>query len=172
MARLLIALMGTALGLGACATTPKSCRALPASGPATLSLPNGRNVVVANRLDQASVAELQCGADQGLQAAQVALGRLYETGDRVPRDVARAAALYERAAASTPPTTAIYSPPVTVGGRGQMLFLANPNAGPGLAEAQYRLGRLLIEGRGIPQDVERGRAMMKRAAKQGYSPAL
>jgi TPR repeat protein len=164
--------VGITLNLGACATTPKSCRALPASGPATLLLPNGRNVVVADRLDQASIAELQCGADQGLQAAQVALGRLYEAGDRVPRDVALAAALYERAATSIPPTTAIYSPPVTVGGRGQMLFLNNPNGGPGSAEAQYRLGRLMIEGRGIALDPKRGRALIERSAMQGYAPAI
>ena len=53
-----------------------------------------------------------------------------------------------------------------------MLFLNNPNSGPGSAEAQYRLGRLLIEGRDVPQDLRRGRSLIERAAKQGYAPAM
>lgn len=157
MGRLLTVVAGTAVGLGACATTPKSCRALSSSTAATY---------------QDSVAELQCGADQGIQRAQVALAKRYEAGDGVPRDIKRAIALYELASTSVPPTTAIYAPPVKVGGRGQMLFLNNSNAGPGSAEAQYRLGRLLIEGRDVPQDSRRGRSLIERAAKQRYAPAL
>jgi TPR repeat protein len=171
MLRLLIASVGATMLLGACATIPKSCRALSSLGAATYTLPNGRNVVMMDRLVQASIAELRCGADQGSQAAQVLLAKRFETGDGVPRDPERAVALYERAATAVPLTTAIYSPPVTLGGRGQMLFLNNPNAGPGSAEAQYRLGRMLIEGRGTSADPERGRGLIERAARQGYAPA-
>lgn len=172
MAQLLVILMGIALSLSACATTPKSCRGLSPMGMATYTLPNGRNLVMSDRLDQASVAELLCGADQGVSAAQVLLARRYEVGDRVPRDRRRAVALYERAAVAVPPMTAIYSPSVKLGGRGQMLFLNNANAGPGSAEAQYRLGRLLVEGQGVPRDPERGRSLIERSAKQGYAPAV
>lgn len=52
-----------------------------------------------------------------------------------------------------------------------MIFLPNANAGPGSAEAQLRLGQMLIEGRGIARDVERGRKLMARAAAQGFSSA-
>lgn len=154
--RMQAVMVSTACSLAACATTPKSCRSLPPSIGAT-------NI--------ASIAELRCGADQGVQAAQVALAKRYEAGEGVPRDMKRAIALYELASTAVPPTTAIYSPPVKLGGRGQMLFIDNPNAGPGSAEAQYRLGRLLIEGRGVPQDLKRGRSLIERAAKQGYTPA-
>lgn len=170
--RVLIVPVSAAILLGACATTPKSCGALPPSGVATYTLPNGRSIVMTDRLAEASIPELRCGADQGSQAAQVLLARRFEMGDGVPRDVEHAVALYERAATAVPPTTAIYSPPVTLGGRGQMLFLNNSNAGPGSPEAQYRLGRLLIDGQLVPQDLERGRGLIERSAKQGYGPAI
>lgn len=148
--------VGTACSLGACATTPKSCRSLPPSG------------VGANQI---SVADLQCGATRGIQAAQVELAKRYESGEGISRNIERAIALYELASSAVPPTTAIYSPPVKLGGSGQVLFLNNSNAGPGSAEAQYRLGMLLIK-RGVPQDSGRGRALIGRAAKQGYAPAM
>lgn len=169
--RLLVLVAGAASALGACATVPQSCRGLPPGGPATLTLPSGRNVVVPARVAQADVAELRCGADQGLLEAQVALGRRYESGDGVPLDVARAAELYKRAAAAVPSNTAIYSPPVKLGGSGRVLLVPNANAGPGSAEAQYRLGRLLISGEGVPRDIERGRALLERAAEQGHAAA-
>lgn len=51
-----------------------------------------------------------------------------------------------------------------------MIFLSNPNAGPGLAEAQYRLGRLYLEGRGVKKDSDRGNELIGKAASQGYRP--
>ena len=158
--RRLLLLAAVAFGLSACATIPKSCRGLSASAPLMLESA------------QASIAQLQCAVDQNIASAQVELAKRYEAGDRVPLDLARAIALYERAATAIPPTTAIYSPPVSLGGRGQMIFLTNPNAGPGSAEAQYRLGRLLIEGLGVPKDVKRGTGLIERAAEQGYEPAI
>lgn len=155
--RLLLVVVGTAYSLGACATIPTSCRKLPPFDDTT---------------NQNSVAELQCRADRGIQSAQVALAKRYETGAGVARDIKRAVALYELASTSVPSTTAIYSPPVKVGGRGQMLFLRNSNAGSGSAEAQYQLGHLLIEGRDVSQDLRRGRLLIERAAKQGYPPAM
>ena len=168
----LVLLVGLTCGLGGCATLPKSCRGLPPPKYQTRVLPDGRAVLMQVRSDPETVPELRCRADQGVQAAQVALAKRYETGDGVARDVARAVELYERAAISVPANTAIYSPPVKLGGSGRMLSLPNPNAGPGSAEAQYRLGRLLIEGRDVPRDVERGRSLIERAAKQDHAPAL
>jgi hypothetical protein len=129
-------------------------------------------VVAPNQLNHASVAELQCGADQGIRGAQVALARRYEGGDGVPLNIKRAIALYEQASSAVPPTTAIYSPPVKVGGSGRMLFLNNPNAGPGAAEAQFRLGRLYLEGRGVELNADKGWDLIKRAADQGYPDAI
>lgn len=168
----LVLLAGMICGLSGCATLPKSCEGLPPPKYETRVLPDGRRVLMQVRSEPETVPELRCRADQGVQAAQVALGKRYETGDGVARDVARAVELYERAAISVPANTAIYSPPVKLGGSSRMLFVPNPNAGPGSAEAQYRLGRLLVDGAGVPRDVERGRSLIERAAKQGYVPAL
>ncbi|TCM07474.1 Sel1 repeat-containing protein [Sphingomonas sp. PP-CC-3G-468] len=155
--RPLALVVSCAFGLGACATLPKSCPALPSFSKAT---------------HLSSVAELQCGADLGIQNDQLALAKRYEAGEGVPRDIKRAIALYELASTSVQPNTAIYSPPVKAGGNGQMLFLSNSIVGPGSAEAQYRLGQLLIEGRDVPQNFKRGRSLVERAAKQGYAPAM
>lgn len=129
-------------------------------------------MVSPSALEQADVIQLQCRADQGVQAAQLTLAKRYEAGDGVPRDIKRAVTLYERASAAAAASTAVYAPAVRVGGHGQVLFLSNPGASPGLPEAQYRLGELFIEGRSIPQDRKRGRALIERAAKQGYALAM
>lgn len=164
-------LTGSGLALASCATVPQSCRALVTMAAPHESSP-GRVATTTVRMERSSVAELRCAADQGVTMAQVELAKRYEAGAEVTQDFKGAAVLYERAAAAAPPTTAIYSPPVTLGGRGRMLFLPNSNAGPGSAEAQYRLGRMMIEGRGVPKDLNRGRALLERSAKQGYQPAL
>lgn len=161
-----------ALSLGACASMPKSCRGLSPPKYETRELADGRTVIVPVRSGPETVPELQCRADQGVRDAQVALAKRFETGDGVARDLARAVKLYEQAATGVPTNTAIYSPPVKLGGSGRVILVPNPNAGPGSAEAQYRLGRLLIEGRGVPRDAERGRSLIERSAKQGYAPAL
>jgi len=157
IARLAVLGIG-ALTLSACVGTPKSCR--PFAGHFPTLVPA-----------QATVSQLQCAADLGMQSGIVELAKRYETGTGVQADLKRAVALYTRAAAAVQPTTAIYSPPVRVGGSGQMIFLPNSHAGPGSAEAQFRLGQMLIEGRGVPRDVERGRKLIERAAAQGFSPA-
>lgn len=157
IARPLLLMVSSAFGLGACATVPKSCRGLPSFSKAT---------------HLSGIAELQCRADLGIQNDQLALAKRYEAGEGVPRDIKRAIVLYELASTSMPATTPIYSPPVKLGGSGQMLFLNNSIAGPGSAEAQYRLGRLLIEGRAVSQDLRRGESLIERAAKQGYPPAM
>ncbi|WP_404338980.1 tetratricopeptide repeat protein [Sphingomonas sp. MMS12-HWE2-04] len=100
------------------------------------------------------------------------LGKRYEEGLGVSQDPSRAAALYLKAATAIPATTPIYSPPVRRGGSGRVMFLTNPHAGPGLAEAKYRLGRLYLHGRGVKPNSDRGNALIREAASQGYAPAI
>lgn len=102
--------------------------------------------------------------------AIVELARAYETGTGVVQDVTRAASLYEQAAQDRPKYTSVYSPPVRLGGSGQMLLLPNLDGGPGDAEAKYRLGRMLIDGRGVARDKARGRVLTDAAIKQGFRP--
>src|SRR5690242_3321504 len=55
-------------------------------------------VLFAASLGAQTLSDLQRRADAGDRDAQTALGTLYETGDGVPLDPARAAALYRAAA--------------------------------------------------------------------------
>lgn len=113
---------------------------------------------------------LQCRADQGDRTAMVELARALETGSGVARDDSHAAALYEKAAQDRPTSTSIYSPPVRLGGAGQVMMVPNADGGPGNAEAKYRLGHMLIEGRGIARDADRGRQLIAEAERQGFQP--
>jgi hypothetical protein len=117
------------------------------------------------------VALLHCLADQGRRDAQLELARRYEFGEGVAPDLAVAVQLYERAAMDAPGTNAIYSPPVHPGGSGRVLLLGNRAARAGSADARYRLGLMLIEGRGVARDLRRGRSLMERAAGAGHSAA-
>jgi len=112
------------------------------------------------------LGRLICDAERGVPAAQLLLGRLYEEGQGVDADPARAAALYAAAAADVAPTTAIYVPAV---GRtaGHVMLMPNANARTGLAAARFRLGRLYIDGRGVEQNRDRGRHLIERAAEAG-----
>lgn len=114
------------------------------------------------------VEQLNCLALAGDRRAQLELGKRYELGLGVERDDERAAKLYETASADIPEHTAIYTPPVRLQGRGQTMLIENPNAGDGLAEAKYRFGGMLIEGRGIDRDRRRGEKLQREALEMGF----
>jgi len=167
----LAAIMGTGILLNGCVSVPKSCRGL---APPRYIAEVRDGIVVPRRaeiLGEDPLRRLQCEADRADPTAMVALGLRYETGDGVPQDARRAAELYERAAADIPATTAVYSPPVRLGGNGQMLFLNNPNAGPGLAKAKFRLGLLYMNGSGVARNETRGRSLIETAAALGDAEA-
>jgi len=165
-------MMAAALSFQGCATIPEACRNVTGVSPRVVERA-GRPVVIGyDYADEASrIGHLHCLAEQGVQNAQLELALKYETGDGTPRDLQRAARLYERAAVTIPRSMTIYSPPVRLGGTGTVLFLDNPNARTGSAEAQYRLGRMLVEGRGVARDGRRGTAMIGEAARQGHREA-
>lgn len=113
---------------------------------------------------------LQCRADQGERSAMVELARALEMGEGVMRDDVRAVALYEKAAEDRPSFTRIYSPPMRLGGSGQVMVIPNADGGPGDAEAKCRLGHMLNEGRCVGQDVVRGQDLTAAAQRQGFHP--
>jgi len=159
--------------LTGCATTPPElCRSLPKLETITISAPDGSPIrQLAYPNDAARIAHLRCSAELGIQSAQVEMARRYETGAGVPQDLQRAVALYERAAADVPRTTPIYSPPVRPGGSGRVILVNNPGGQTGSAEARYRLGLMLLEGRGIARNVRRSREQIARAAAAGHLAA-
>lgn len=169
--RIAAGLLAAALLAGCAGRQPASCGNM--AGVGTIS-PPGPAGPLAPRYIYSGFApmlrHLQCRSGRGDKDAKLALGRFYEAGLGVAQDLGRAAALYAEAARAEPSTISLYSPPVTKGGAGQVIRVPNPNASPGLAEAKYRLGRMYLEGRGVPRDLGRGRKLIQEALAQGYLP--
>jgi TPR repeat protein len=174
MARRAILALLTAVPLLSGCITPEACIGLEPTKSFLVTLPDGSVEVVGPIAPKGDdrVQRLKCHVARGYSWAQLELGKRYELGFGVPRDNTRAADLYREAATPKPAQIAIYSPPVTPGGVGQVMFLANPNAGPGEAEAQYRLGLMHLDARGVRFDINRARALFNQAAAQGFAPAV
>lgn len=96
----------------------------------------------ANGQFDAALGELNAASDAGHVRASYLLGRLYQLGSGVKRDLAKAVSLYEAAAKRGDP----YS--------------------------QYALGRALIDGRGVGADIDRGLALLAGAAESGHTYAM
>jgi TPR repeat protein len=116
------------------------------------------------------IAALQCRSSQGDKLAQLELGQRFEEGIHVARSAKQAARLYRAAAAATSGTTYVYSPPVGGERSGRVLPVRLGPATPGLPEAQFRLARLYLEGRGVRRDRGRAVRLLKSASRAG-SPA-
>ena len=159
--------------LASCATPkmPASCAGLRGVGAVPITDASGVTRIRYTYADETvRLPHLQCRADQGERAAMVELARALEAGVGVSRDDVRAAVLYENAAQDRPAFNSIYSPPVRIGGSGQVMMIPNADGGPGDAEAKYRFGQMLVEGRGIGQDVARGQKLIEAAQRQGFRP--
>ena len=150
---------------------PASCAGLRGVGAVPITDASGVTRIRYTYADETvPLPHLQCRADQGERAAMVELARALEAGVGVSRDDVRAAVLYENAAQDRPAFNSIYSPPVRIGGSGQVMMIPNADGGPGDAEAKYRFGQMLVEGRGIGQDVARGQKLIEAAQRQGFRP--
>ncbi|MCG8504605.1 MAG: sel1 repeat family protein [Sphingomonadales bacterium] len=122
--------------------------------------------------DKGALAELKTQACGGSKLAQYELARAHETGDGIAADPARAVAWYRAAAETVGGTTYVYSPPVGSETYGRVIPVTTGPARPGLAAAQYALGRLYLEGRGVKRSDRKARKWLERAARQDYGPAL
>jgi hypothetical protein len=78
-------------------------------------------------------------AQLGDKSAQFELGQRFAAGKGVPRDCKKALELTRRAASTTGGTLWVYSPPVTQGGRGQVIPIDRGPVQPGLAAATAAL---------------------------------
>lgn len=145
--------------LAGCASTFDECRSLDRSSVSQSPITS---------ITSATHGALTCRAGRGDKAAQLELAKRFEMGNGVSVDLERAANLYRSAASAIPAKTAIYSPPVKVGGSGSIFLYDNPNATGGLAEARYRLGRMYLAGRGVPRDEARGKRLIEEAAREGF----
>lgn len=159
--------------LTGCASMPaQDCAALPGVSRQFVVVERSFAPVYRYADDASKVAHLTCLAGQSHQDAQLALAQIYESGDGAEQDLALAAEWYARAAQGVPFKTAIYSPPVRLGGAGQVLLLDNPGGRHPSSEALYRLGRMYWDGRGVPVDRRQGVKLIDKAADVGYAPAI
>jgi TPR repeat protein len=119
---------------------------------------------------RSEVEVLECQASLGDKLAQLHLGERLEMGVGVAPDPARAARLYRAASSFTSGMNYIYLAGVN-GKPGTVLPLRTGADKPGLTEAQYRLGLMYLDGRGVRQDRRRAKELIGKAADAGYGPA-
>jgi TPR repeat protein len=156
-------------------TAIKYCkRAAPVSRRALYEL--GR-AYAANQQMPDAIAAWRKAADKGSSSAMVELGVLLGTGSGVPKDVAQAHDLFERAAQAGNPRGVINvvaladngGPPVDpVWARATLVKAAETNS----AEAEFQLGLMYANGTGGPKDDVAARALFDKAAAQGHPGAL
>jgi len=100
---------------------------------------SGRYMGLDASLLDSETAVLAQRAQLGDKQAQFELAKRFAAGDGVPQDCAKAIALTRRAASASGGTLWVYSPPVTQGGRGQVIPLDRGPVQPGLAAARETL---------------------------------
>lgn len=121
--------------------------------------------------------ELAAAAEQGDAEAQFKLGRLYFRGEALPKDLSRAADLFQKAAAQGHAEAEgslgfLYSNGLGVGqDDAQAIAWFKKAAEKGSAKAQFNLGKMLLDGRGVPKDEAAGFPWIVRAADQAMPEA-
>src|SRR5262249_24517448 len=128
-----------------------------------------------NRPSKSAEAQL---ADQGNAAANFNLGLRYENGDGVPKDLGKAAELYQKAADQGYARAQVNLGWLYENGwgvskaLGKAAELYQKAADQGNAAAQNNLGTLYEKGEGVPKDLERARELYQKAADQGNQYAI
>ena len=158
--------IATALAAAGC-TLPDPCAGLGPAPTVDAQAQAGIDLTAGQSLER-----LVCEARHGDQFSQYILGKLYEEGVGVPADPGEAAKWYRRAAKARSGNTYVYSAPVGDERYGRVIPVATGPATPGLSEAQYRLGLLYRDGRGVDQNLKRARRWLERAAEKGHEGAV
>ena len=128
--------------------------------------------------DQAEAANwFRVSAEGGDRHAHVDLGNLLLRGEGDDQDSVRTRTWFEQAAASGDPVAAFNYGVCLAEGVGiekdeRKAAEWLRKAADTVVNAQYWLGRMLIEGRGVDQNLEEGRAWVARAASVGMTEAL
>ena len=107
--------------------------------------------------------------------AQLNLGWLYQNGQGVPKDLGKAAELYQKAADQGDGAALgwLYQNgqgvPKDLGKAAELYQRA---ADQGYAFAQNNLGWLYENGQGVPKDLAKAAELYQKAANHGYEPAI
>ena len=126
----------------------------------------------------AALPWVRYAADAGDTDAMSNLGLLYENGQGVPQDCAKAAELYQKAADAGDTRALKYLGVLYNNGRGvpqdyaKAAELFQKAADAGNSDAMNNLGVLYLNGRGIPQDYAKAAELYQKAADAGDTDAM
>jgi len=137
----------------------------------------GNQPAISNLNTPSKPAEAQL-ADQQDAATNFSLGRRYYHGEGVPKDLGKAAELYQKAAdqgfdrAQCGLAGFYYFGKAVPKDLGKAAEFFQKAADQGLADAQYGLGVLYENGEGVPKDLAKARVLYQAAADQGFELAI
>ena len=124
-----------------------------------------------NKIDPAIERELAQQACSGNKVAQFMLGYVFETGEGTVADPKKAVKWYQRAAR---PPRGMSHVDVTPVGVQAFERVAPVQTGPevlGNPDAEYRLGLMYLEGRGVAASRDQAIRWLRSAAEKGHSHA-
>ncbi len=123
-----------------------------------------------------SIADVKRDAEKGVPAACLELAACYESGRDVPKDVVKAIALYQQAAAGGEANGWFRLGKIFADGLGvepdrpKALEYYRQGARAGVVEAQYNVGAMLVSARGVKRDWVEGLAWLIVATRHGAPP--
>ncbi|TNE65489.1 MAG: hypothetical protein EP335_05525 [Alphaproteobacteria bacterium] len=120
--------------------------------------------------DGSTLSDLKAESCKGDESASFALGMAYENGMGTDVDLKAAAHYYKKAATPSSGQTYIYVPPAGHVDGYSMPVTTGP-ATAGNAEAQYRLGLMYRDGRGVERDLKAARKYLEMAAARQHAGA-
>ncbi len=122
-------------------------------------------------IDPAIERQLVEQACSGNKTAEFMLGYLYETGEGVVADPKKAVKWYQRAARPTRGMSHVDVAPVGTQAHGRVMPVQTGPEIPGNPDADYRLGLMYLEGRGVEQSRDKAVRWFRRAAEKGHDQA-
>ena len=123
-----------------------------------------------------SIADVKRDAEKGVPAACFELAGCYESGRDVPKDIGKALALYQQAAAGGEANGWFRLGKIFADGLGvepdlpKALEYYRQGALAGVVEAQYNVGAMLVSARGVKRDWVEGLAWLIVATTHGSPP--
>ena len=134
-------------------------------------LRQGRIVKCTERIDPAIERELAGQACSGNKLAQFMLGYVYETGKGTVADPKKAVKWYRRASRPTRGMSHVDVAPVGTQALGRVAPVQTGPEVPGNPDAEYRLGLMYLEGRGVTQSRDKAVRWFRSAAQKGHDQA-
>ena len=124
-----------------------------------------------DKIDPAIERELVELACSGYKTAQFMLGYVYETGEGVVAEPKKAVKWYRRAARPTRGMSHVDVAPVGTQALGRVMPVQTGPEIPGDPNAEYRLGLMYLEGRGVQESRDKAARWFRRAAQDGHDQA-